>query len=442
MDGALPAWTRRWGLVAVAGIVVAAEMARAPSVHLDFAPLYGAALLAREGRLDEAYAVDPAVGKRAGPVLTEAVRGRRYPLRHCLRYLHPPALAALGVPLAVADFPVAATLFRALSLAALVAAALGLARLAGGGTWAGGGRVAGPGGDRAGGAEAGQTDRRRTWAALAVVLLLAFDPVRMTLDLGQTNLFVLAFLCAGVRSRRAVPAGLAVAAACLFKTYALAVPLAWLAAGGEWRRRGAFAFLALAVAHAAAYLAWPEATFAYLDMARDLSTRQFLWPEQQSVAAQVARLETGFSARDVSGWVESVAPAGVAARLAPWFAVAVLLAAAGWVCRRRLDGDAALALAVPAGLLASPVLHSHYGAVLAVPAVWLARNAGGSLARGLGLVGIGLQALPLHSDEARAWVPLFEGAGAHWAFVTYRLVGVALVLAGVVLATGRRGQAP
>lgn len=394
----------------MAGVLLAAEMARAPTVHLDFAPLYGAALLAGEDRLAEAYAVDPAVGKRAGAALTEAVRERRYPLRHCLRYLHPPVLAGLALPLTVADFPIAATWFRALSLAALVAAALGLARIAGVG--------------RAGG-------------ALAVVLLLVFDPVRMTLDLGQTNLFVMALLVAGLVSRRAVPAGLAVAGACLFKTYALAVPLAWLAAGGEWRRRGAFAFLALAVAHAAAYLAWPEATFAYLDMMRDLSGRQFLWPEQQSLAAQVARLQTGFSPRDVSEWVESVAPAGLAARVAPAFAAAVMLGLAGWVRGRRLDGDAALALAVPAGLLASPVLHSHYGAVLAIPAVWLARNASGPAAAWLGLAGIGLQALPLHSDEARAWVPLFEGAGAHWVFVTDRLVGVALVLAGVVAATLR-----
>ncbi len=404
------AWTRRWGVWAAAGLLLAAEMVRAPTVHLDFAPLYGAALLAGEGRLAEAYAVDPAVGKRAGATLTEAARERRYPLPHCLRYLHPPALVALALPLTGVDFPVAAYLFRALSLAALVAAALGLARIAG---------TNGAGG------------------ALAVVLLLVFDPVRMTLDLGQTNLFVMALLVAGIASRRALPAGLAIGLACLFKTYALAVPLAWLAAGGEWRRRGVFAFLALAVAHATAYLAWPEATFAYLDMMRDLSTRQFLWPEQQSVAAQVARLETGFSARDVSEWVERVAPAGLAARLAPVFAAAVVLGLAGWVRRRRLDGGAALVLAVPAGLLASPVLHSHYGAVLAIPAAWLARNAGGTLARGLGLAGVGLQALPLHSDEARAWVPLFEGAGAHWVFVTCRLAGVALVLAGVVAATLR-----
>ncbi len=410
------AWAHRWGLVGVAVILLAAEAARAPSVHLDFAPLYGAALLAREGRLDEAYAVDPVVGKRAGLALTEAVRARRYPLRHCLRYLHPPALAALGVPLTVVDFPVAATVFRALSLAALVAAAFGLARLAEG-------RI--PGGDG------------RTGAALAVVLLLAFDPVRMTLDLGQTNLFVLALLLAGLHSRGTWLAGVAVGVACLFKTYALAVPMAWLAAGGEWRRRGVLAILALAVAHAAAYLAWPEATFAYLDMMDDLSTQQFLWPEQQSLAAQVARLQTGFSDRDVSEWVENVAPAGVAEHLAPGLWVVVLVGAGVWVRWRRLDGDAALALAVPAGLLASPVLHSHYGAVLVIPAAWLARKASGGPAAWLGLAGIGLQALPLHSDEARAWVPLFEGAGVHWVFVTYRLAGVVLVLAALLVATRR-----
>ncbi len=410
VDGKSPGgtWTRQWGLGAVAGILLAAEMVRAPTVHLDLAPLYGAALLAREGRLDEAYAVDPEVGKRAGSALTEAVHARAYPLRDCRRYLHPPALAALTLPLTTADFPVAAYLFRSLSLGALVASALGLSRLAGAG--------------RGGG-------------AIAVVILLAFDPVRMTLDLGQTNLFVMALLCAGVLVRPALPAGIAIGLACLFKTFAMAVPLAWLVLGGEWRRRAVFAFLTLAIAHATAYLAWPEATFSYLDMMRALSGQQFLWPEQQSLAALATRIDTGFSAQDVSGWVEKVAPAGVGAALAPAFAAAVMVGAAAWARWRRLDGCAAASLALPAGLLASPVLHSHYGTVLAISAAWLVRHAKASPAGWLGLAGLTLQAMPLHAEEARAWLPLFEDAGAHWVFVTYRLVGVALVFAAVVWAT-------
>lgn len=425
MEPSGQAGVRRWGLWAVAGLLVLAEMVRAPSVHLDFAPLYGAAVLAGEGRLAEAYEVHPEVRKRAGATLTKAVQERRYPLRHCLRFLHPPALAGLAMPLALADFPVAATLFRTLSLAALVAAAFALSRVIRG---------------RHGGGGTGRTDPARTGAALAVVLLLAFDPVRMTLDLGQTNLFVMALLCAGLVTSHAPLAGVAVGVACLFKTHAWMVPFAWLVAGGEWRRRGLWAVLTLAVAHAWAYIAWPEATFAYLDMMRDLSGQQFLWPEQQSFPALLSRVEGGFRAEDVSDWVETVAPAGVAAHLAPAFSLVVAVGVAAWIRAQRLNGEAAMALAVPAGLLASPVLHSHYGTLLAIPAAWLLRNASGSLPAWLGLAGIGLQALPLHSDEARAWVPLFEGIGVHWVFVTYRLVGVALVLAAVVAATRRRRE--
>ena len=418
----------RRGIVALAAIALAAEMVRAPTVHLDFAPLYGAALLAGAGRLDEAYAVDPTVRKRAAVALTDAVHARGYPMRHCLRYLHAPALAALVWPLTAFDFPWAAYLFRALSLAALAIAAFLLAREYD--------RADGPPVSRSRNVDAASAGL--PGAALACLVLLGFDPVRMTLDLGQTNLFVLVLLLVGIAGRRPLYAGIALAVAGLFKTHALLVPLVWLFCGREARWRAFVAFVAWAGAHAIAYLAWPDATFAYLDMLRDLSAQQFLWPEQQSVAALLARIATGFSAEDVSNWVERVVPSGSARHSAIAIGVGVSAALVAWVRAARLDARAAAALAIPAALFASPVLHSHYGVVLVIPVVWLAREVRSGPAFWLGISGLALQALPLHSDEAKAFVPVLADLGAHWWFVTYRLAGVALVLAGVLWATIRQ----
>lgn len=402
-DPSKAGWVNR-GLVALALTLLAADLARAPSVHLDFAPLYGAAVLATEGRLFEAYEAD---GKRAGPVLTQAVHNRGYPLRHCLRYLHPPALAYLFSPFVMLDFPFAATLFRALSLTVLALTAMMLARMA---AWGG------------------------TGFAFLVLFLLCFDPIRMTLELGQTNTFVLALVCVALLARRNVLAGLAIGLALVVKTYAMMLVVAWLSIGGAWRSRALWAALALSVIHASAYLMDPKATFAYINMLSKLSQSQFLWPEQQSFAALLTRIESGFEASQVSGWTEEVAPAGIGGDVAPVFALLVAVTVFFWAWRKRPDGVAAAALALPAGLLASPVLHSHYGAILVVSVVWLVANAFGRFGAWLGILGLALQALPLHSDEARAWVPLLSPIGIHWFFVTYRLIGVVMVFLGVLIA--------
>ncbi|NOZ01070.1 MAG: DUF2029 domain-containing protein [Deltaproteobacteria bacterium] len=408
-------WSR-WLVPALTVVLFGLEMARAPSVHQDFAPLYAAAVLATEGRLADAYATDPVKLKRAGPVLTDTAHEHGYPIRHVSRYLHAPAVAMLCVPFTALTYPFAAYLFRTLSLLALVASAFMLARLAGWNTRTG---------------------------PIVLVALLFFDPARMTLDLGQTNLMVLALVLYGLSSRAVIRSGLALGVAALLKTFVLAVPLVWLAAGGDdkARRAGLTAVLTLAILNAAAYLVSPEGTFAWADSMAQLSHFQFLWPEQQSLASQVVRVMHGYSAADVTAWTHAVVATGSAGLLPMAWALAVGALAALLAVWRRPDTFTSAVLAICAGLLASPVLHSHYGLMLAVAAAWVVRRGRWDVAAGLCLAGFALQAVPLHSAEGAFWVPLIGGAWVPWVFCSYRLVGVALAFAGACLAVIRKSEA-
>jgi len=405
-----------WLFPALAALLFVLEMARTPSVHQDFAPLYAASVLASRGQLSEAYVTDPVKLKRAGPGLTEAAHERGYPIRHLSRYLHPPAMAGLFLPLTVLNFPAAAYLFRTLSLLALVAAAFLLARMAG---------------------------RQLSMGAPVLLGLLFFDPVRMTLDLGQTNLFVLALVLYALQSRNAVRSGVALGLAALFKTFVLAIPCLWLVAGGndKARKSGLTGLSVLAGLHATAYLFFPEGTFAWADMLSHLSGWQFLWPEQQSVASQVARVLNDFSADDVIQWTHRTLPLGEAGFFPVAWGLIIGGAAVALAYWKRPDRVASGVLALCAGLLASPVLHSHYGIMLLVAAAWVVQRGRWDLAAGLCLAGIGLQAVPLHSDEGAFWVPLTTGLGTHWVFVTYRLAGIVAGLAGVVLAATQGQEA-
>jgi len=403
-------------LVAAIVVAVGIEAVRAPEVHIDLAPLYAAAVLFDQGRVAEAYDLDPSDARYGGAALTGAARARGYPVKRVLRYLHPPAVAAALVPLTLLDFPEAALAFRLASLLALAVAAALLGRLAGGG--------------------AGR-------AAFALLAMLLADPVRMTLDLGQTNALVLLLVAAGVLARFEVLAGAAVGLAGVLKTYVLAVPVVMLAAG-RWKGAVAAA-VALAAVHGAALAVSPDGTGAYADMARDLSGMQFLWPDQQSAAAQVSRVETGFEEADLASWRDSAVPAGTGGPVAVGWAVVVLGGAALLAWRRKPDLPAAGALGIVSGMLASPVLHTHYPVLLAVPAAWMAGRGRADAPAWILVAGLALAALPLHRGEAPFLLHYLSGTGVHWAFVTRTLAGVALAFAGVAWAVaaggGGRGRA-
>jgi len=169
-------------------------------------------------------------------------------------------------------------------------------------------------------------------------------------------------------------------------------------------------------------------------MLKSLSAMQFLWPEQQSVAAQAARYLTGFSEQDVAGWTDRAVAAGVATWIGHAWAL-VVVAIVGVVAFLKRPGPFAMAaLALPAGLAASPVLHAHYGLVLVVPAAWILHHRHIGAPGVLVLAGVALQALPLHLAEAGYWSHYVRGDAAAWFFVSHRLVGVLLALAGTTWA--------
>lgn len=395
-------------LAAVLVVSLAAESARAPEVHLDLAPLYGAGLLFEQGRLAEAYEVDGSDQRFAGSALTDAARARGYPVRRVLRFLHPPALAAAASILAPLDFPEAALVFRGLSLLALAVAAALLARAAKGGP---------------------------THAAFIVLALLLAHPVRTTLDLGQTNLMVLALVALATAVRSEPAAGIALGLASVLKTYVLGAPVV-LVVSGRFRAAAAAAVV-FGAAHGIAFAADPEGTAAYAGMLRELSGWQFLWPDQQSAAAQVARVESGFDASDLSGWTDRAVPAGAAGAAGAAWAVAVLGSAVLLAIRRKPDLPSATALGVAAGVLASPVLHTHYPVVLAVPAAWLAGRGRHLPAALLIAGGIALAALPLRRGEADFLLHYIPGRLTAWFFVTRALLAAALVFAGTAWAIAR-----
>jgi len=408
-------------LFVLAGLLFATEMLRAPSVHQDFVPLYAASVLAAQGRLEDAYATDPEKLKRAGQALTATAHERGYPIRHVSRFLHPPALAGLTIPFTALDFPAAAYLFRTLSLLALAASAFLLLKLAG-------------------------RDVRDGVGAVVFAGLLLFDPARMTLDLGQTNNFVLMLVLIALSSRSPTGAGLALGLAALFKTFVLAVPGIWMVAGSNdgTRKAAIIAFLSLAAIHSGAYLLWPDGSFMWMDMLSGLSGFQFLWPEQQSMASQVLRAYHGFSASDVINWTHTMSPVAETGHFPQVWAIVIATSAAGLALWQRPDRVSGAVLGLTAGMLASPVMHSHYGLMLAVPAAWVMSRGTPGVGAWLCLAGFGLQVAPLHSDEGAFWIPLTDGLGTHWVFAAYRLAGVALAFAGAVMliihGTGKDGR--
>ena len=391
-------------LLALFAIAVLAETTRAPQVNLDLAPLYGAAVLLDQGRLAEAYEADPFDPRYAGPALTEAARTHGYPVKRVLRYMHPPALAAAMLPMAQLDFPEAALLFRVLSLLALSASAFLLGRIAGGGV---------------------------AHSAVAILALLLSDPIRTTLDLGQTNAFALLLLAGAAVTPLGLVQGILLGLAPHLKTCLIAVPIVLLAS-----RRILAALLAALVffgVNGLAYVSWPQETKAYFSSMQDLSGLQFIWPDQQSLAAQVARIERGFVEADLAAWRDEA----VSSQLTGPVGIAWAALVTGIACivafSKRPDAHSAMALGVPIGLLASPVLHTHYGVFLAVPAAWVAGRGRMDLCAWLVLGGILLACLPLHRGEVPFLLHYMGGGFLHWAFVVRMLIATAMVTCGVAL---------
>jgi hypothetical protein len=151
------------------------------------------------------------------------------------------------------------------------------------------------------------------------------------------------------------------------------------------------------------------------------------------VASQVTRVETGFGEADVAGWSDRAAPAGLGGVVAPVWAAIMVVSAFTLAWRKRPEPMSVGVLGLCAGLVASPVLHTHYTLMLAVPVAWIARRGLLDAAAWMVAAGVALAALPMHQAEAAYWFRYLPGIGLYWLFVTHGLAAVMLATAGVAI---------
>jgi hypothetical protein len=382
------------------------ENLRAPTIHLDFAPIYGSALLLLEGNLAQAYETDKVVLKRANEHLCSTLKARGYPLPTCLRYLYSPVVSFLFVPFTLFDFPVASFLFRTLSLFMLAVASFFVARAFG---------------------------RDFYYVPFCFIGIYLFDATRMTVDLGQTNLFVLAFLSVSCFASSRIVSGVFLSLACIFKTYCFPVLFLLFFASKHGRATALWSLFFLILANSLVLLMNEDAVFSYLDMLSSLSSYQFIWPEQQSLAALIQRVLDHMDAGSVLLWQENIVPADTANLLNSVIAGLFLAFLAVITAFKKLEVSQVFAISLPLGLFTSPIMHSHYGVVLALPcAIILARNRV-NMAFYLTLAGLFLQLIGLHQDEAKSYAQILHASGLGWLFVSYRLLSAFLfLLAGLL----------
>lgn len=389
-------------------VMILAEFLRAPQVHLDFAPLYGSACLLKDGRMEDAYEVDINDNRFAGKPLSDITRSHGYPVQHVLRYLHSPALSGLIIPLTKLDFIESAILFRCISLLFLLCASIALTRVA---------KIS------------------VEWGGIISIFFLMFDPERMTLDLGQTNNLVLFLLTCALVCGRPYLSGILLALASIFKLFSLTIAVIWLFSGGNTERRLAsmYAFLSFLAIHSIFYLITPEGTFAYVDMLIDLSEYQFLWAEQQSLASIVTRALMGFTERDVIQWTDRVMPALEGQTVG--YVWACLVIGFGVLIARisKADTPSVGILGLCSGILASPVLHSHYGLFLALPVIWIVSRNKIDLSAVLVAIGLLFTCLPFHQAESLYHFHYLPELGLHWLYVSHVFLGFVFTLIGVAV---------
>jgi len=348
------------GLLAIAvyAPVLAGFLSRAGSnpagtVKIDFAALWAAGRLALEGKVLAAF--DPAR-------LEAAMRLPASELPAGLRWLYPPAMLMLVVPLGLMPFLPAWVVFSAGSLAAYGRAVWGLAGSLPGGHW-------------------------YALASPAVLQVLAIGQVSLLWTAG-----LVAALAALARGRGA-SAGALIALLTLKPQLGLMIPVALIAAG-EWR---AVAWAAIwsaglvALASAAVGIGYwqgfAEALAAVGDMAAEGRLRTELMLSPYAAARELA--------------------AGHWPALAVQAAATLALAGAVWWLWRR-PGDwarAGLCLAAP---LATPyAYHAEWVLVLA-GALYLARAGAWRSGAGLALMAlIWLGATPLIPVAEAVAIPLF-----------------------------------
>jgi hypothetical protein len=388
-------------LALVATALLFQENLKAPTIHLDFAPIYGSALLSLEGNLAQAYETDNEVLKRANAQLCSSLKARGYPLPTCLRYLYPPVVSLLFVPFTLFDYPVASYLFRSLSLLMLAVASFFVARALG---------------------------RGFSYVPICFLGIYLLDATRMTIDLGQTNLLVLAFLSISCFASSALVSGLFLSLACIFKTFCFPALFLLFLASKHGRTIGLWCLFFLTLANALVLVLNEEAVFSYLDMLSSLSSYQFIWPEQQSLGALIKRIQDGMDAGSVVLWQENIVPAGMANILGSIIGAVLFIVFAVITVSKKPSVSEVFAVSLPLGLFISPIMHSHYGVVLALPcAIILGRNKM-DMAFYLTLAGLSLQVIGMHQDEAKSFAQFLKSSGLGWFFVSYRLLSAFLLL--------------
>jgi|GEM_PF-4179284 len=377
------------------------ENIKAPTIHLDFAPIYGSALLLLEGNLAKAYETDKEILKRANEHLCSSLKARGYPLPTCLRYLYSPVVSFLFVPFTFFTYPVASFLFRMLSLLMLASASFFVARA---------------------------FARDLFYVPFIFLGIYLFDATRMTIDLGQTNLMVLAFLSISCFASPAIVSGLFLALACILKTFCFPVLLLLFFTSRHGRTRALWCLFFLVLANAVVLVVDEEAVFSYLDMLFSLSSMQFIWPEQQSLGALIKRIQDGMDAGSVVLWKENIVPASTANLFNSVIAGLFLTAFAIVIALKKPSVPEVFSVSLPLGLFISPVMHSHYGVILALPCAIIFGKSRMDAAFYLTLAGLFLQIIGLHQDEARSYAQFFRASGLGWLFVSYRLLSAFLLL--------------
>ena len=308
-------------------------------------------------------------------------------------YLGPPSTALLYLPFTWLAFPAALALYRA-----AIGLAFGLAVLIGG--------LALPAEDRA---------RGWLWGALA---LLLFDPVNLSLWLGQVDAWVLLGLALSTwayRRERWVQAGIGAGVATLLKV-SPGLLIAYFVLRGRWRAASASALAMLALLGLAQVIGGGENLRTFLLAVAPTLSGGSLHTENQALPAYLARL---FSA--------SANLSTFAVGIGGYRLLSYTLASAGllglWLrARQGREHALALPLLVLLALLIGPLTWDHYTswAIVALVAMadhqlWWGRPSRERInLAALLLIGAGLLAMPTlyfapAAVAALGWLRLLTG---------------------------------